>query len=34
MLLACVLCVVVGIPASLRLGIPSRGIAGRARAST
>jgi len=34
MLLACILCVVVGIPASLRLGIPARGIASGARAST
>ena len=34
MLLACILCVVVGIPASLRLGAPSGGIASRARAST
>ncbi|MBV8946386.1 MAG: MFS transporter [Solirubrobacterales bacterium] len=34
MLLGCILCVVIGIPASLRLGAPSRGIARRARAST
>jgi hypothetical protein len=34
MLLACILCVVVGIPASLRLGVPSSGIANQARAST
>jgi hypothetical protein len=34
MLLACILCVVVGIPASLRLGVPARGIATGARAST
>jgi hypothetical protein len=34
MLLACILCVVVGIPASLRLGVPSGAVAGRARPST
>jgi hypothetical protein len=34
MLLACVLCVGVGIPASLRLGVPRGGIASGARAST
>jgi len=34
MLLACILCVVVGIPASLRLGVPAGGIAGDVRAST
>jgi DHA2 family methylenomycin A resistance protein-like MFS transporter len=34
MLLACILCVVVGIPAATRLGIASGGIASRARAST
>jgi MFS family permease len=34
MLLGCILCVVVGIPASTRLGVPSGGIASRARAST
>jgi MFS family permease len=34
MLLACILCVVVGIPASLRLGAPGRSIATGARAST
>ncbi len=34
MLLACILCVVVGIPASLRLGAPSGSVATGARAST
>jgi MFS family permease len=34
MLLACILCVVVGIPASLRLGVPAGAVAGRARPST
>jgi MFS transporter, DHA2 family, methylenomycin A resistance protein len=34
MLLACILCVVVGIPASLRLGIASGAVANRASAST
>jgi MFS family permease len=34
MLLACILCVVVGIPASLRLGAQTGGIASRASAST
>jgi MFS transporter, DHA2 family, methylenomycin A resistance protein len=34
MLLACILCVIVGIPASTRLGMSSGGIASRARAST
>ncbi len=34
MLLACVLCVVVGIPASMRLGLPGGAVAGRARPST
>ncbi len=33
MLLACILCVVVGIPASTRLGIPSGGVPGQAGAS-
>ncbi len=34
MLLASILCVVVGIPASLRLGVPGSAVAGRARPST
>jgi hypothetical protein len=34
MLIACILCVVVGIPASMRLGAPSGAVAGRARPST
>ncbi len=34
MLLASILCVVVGIPASLRLGLPGSAVAGRARPST
>ena len=34
MLLACVLCVVVGIPAAMRLGLPAGAVAGRARPST
>jgi len=34
MLLACILCVVVGIPASLRLGVSDAAVAGRARPST
>jgi MFS family permease len=34
MLLGCILCLVVGIPASTRLGIPGRGVASGAQAST
>ena len=34
MLLACILCVAVGIPASMRLGAPRGAVAGRARPST
>jgi MFS family permease len=34
MLLACILCVAVGIPASMRLGVPGGAVAGRARPST
>ena len=34
MLLACILCVVVGIPASMRLGLPGGAVAGRPRPST
>ena len=34
MLLACILCVVVGIPASLRLGAPPSAVAGQARPTT
>jgi len=34
MLLACILCVVVGIPASTRLGVPHGAVPGPARPST